>query len=309
MPDYIEYRLKEVTTLGGEPKVYLIPTKRLPIGDVKCKFCGSRNLVRYGKYRGIQRYLCRDCNRKGADNDAMPGQQSSPDIIGAAISMFYEGMSFNGISRQLQQMYHVRVSATTLYRWVVRYSQKASKIASEVKLGKGKEWVVDETTVKVGRENLWFWDIIDSDSRFLIASHLSTGRTTRDAEAVMKKAQEKVEKPPDFIISDKLAAYLDGIERVFGADTFHVQSQGFRGRINTNLIERFHGTLKGRTKVMRGLKKRDTAKTILDGFLIHYNFFRPHQTLQGRTPAEVAGVQLPYDNWAEVVREGKKEWC
>ncbi len=70
---------------------------------------------------------------------------------------------------------------------------------------------------------------------------------------------------------------------------------------NTNLIERFHGTLKARIKVMRGLKKPETALEILDGWLVHYNFFRPHESLGDTTPAEKAGIKFPFKNWLDVV--------
>ena len=61
-------------------------------------------------------------------------------------------------------------------------------------------------------------------------------------------------------------------------------------------IERFHATLEGRTKVMRGMQNRETAQLIMDGWLIDYNLFRPHKTLRGRTPAEVAGIRFTFDN-------------
>lgn len=308
-PEYIEYEMRTEYTLSGVPITYLVPTKREPLpGGAKCKFCGSRDLVRYGKYNNVQRYLCRDCGRKGADNAALPNMRVSPEVVGAALSMFYEGMSFDGISRQLWQIYHVAPSKSTLYGWVVKYSKKADKLASDIKPKTGKTWVVDETSLKIGGENHWFWDVIDGKTRFLLASHISTSRGTRDAETVMGRAQRNTEQSPEFVISDKLAAYLDGIERVFGADTWHLQSQGFRGRVNTNLIERFHGTLKSRTKVMRGMQNRETAKAILGGYLTHYNYFRPHQTLKGRTPAEAAGIRFPYRDWTEIVRGGKKLW-
>ena len=75
-------------------------------------------------------------------------------------------------------------------------------------------------------------------------------------------------------------------------------------RPGTQLIERFHGTLKARTKVMRGLKTRQSAKLITDGWLIHYNFFRPHEGIGGKAPAEKAGVKLPFRNWLDVVTQG-----
>ena len=75
--------------------------------------------------------------------------------------------------------------------------------------------------------------------------------------------------------------------------------------MNTNLIERFHGSLKDRIKVMRGMRKIETARLLLDGWLVHYNFFRTHETLE-TTPAEKAGVKFPYENWMDIVRSQKE---
>lgn len=52
---------------------------------------------------------------------------------------------------------------------------------------------------------------------------------------------------------------------------------------------------------MRGLKSIETAQLFLDGWLIHYNFFRPHSSLNGRTPAEMAGIKFPYKYWADII--------
>jgi putative transposase len=72
--------------------------------------------------------------------------------------------------------------------------------------------------------------------------------------------------------------------------------------LNANLIERFHGTLKSRTKIMRGLKNSKSAKLFLGGFLIHNNFFRPHMSLSDKTPAVIAGINLPFRNWEGLIR-------
>ena len=39
---------------------------------------------------------------------------------------------------------------------------------------------------------------------------------------------------------------------------------------------------------------------------MHYNYFRPHEALNDRTPAEVAGVKFVYKDWQDVVR-GKED--
>ena len=120
---------------------------------------------------------------------------------------------------------------------------------------------------------------------------------------LMEKASQRAGgMTPDVILTDKLATYLDGIERTFGADTKHIPIKGLTAMMNTNLIERFHGTLKDRYKVMRGFYSVDTARLLLDGWLVHYNYFKPHESLNGRTPAEAAGIKDADKNWMDVVR-------
>jgi hypothetical protein len=120
----------------------------------------------------------------------------------------------------------------------------------------------------------------------------------------MEAAARKAGKTPKYVITDRLAAYLDGIELAFGSETKHIPSKPFTVKeSSTNVIERFHGTLKDRTKVMRGIKRVDSAKLFAEGWLVHYNFFRPHESLKGKPPAEAAGIDFPFKNWLDVVRQ------
>jgi len=134
---------------------------------------------------------------------------------------------------------------------------------------------------------------------------MSFHRTAEHAKALVEKATQKAGKSPKVIITDKLSAYLDGIELALGGDTRHVQSRGFMVKPNTNLIERFQGILKSRTKVMRGLKTPETALIILDGWLVYYNFFRPHESLGNKPPAEKAGLNIPLKDWLDVIKDSK----
>lgn len=61
-----------------------------------------------------------------------------------------------------------------------------------------------------------------------------------------------------------------------------------------NRIERLNGTLRERVKVQRGWKTMDTP--IAEGQRLHYNFVKPHQALEGQTPAEMAGVGVHGEN-------------
>jgi len=214
-------------------------------------------------------------------------------------------MSLNNISEHLEHEYGIPTTNASAYNWVIRYSKQAKDKAKEYIPKVGDVWIADETVLKIGGENIWFWDLIDAKTRFLLASHMSTTRTTKDAKELVEKAASRANKTPKVIITDKLAAYFDGIELAFGADTKHIAAKNLTSSPGTQLIERFHGTLKDRTNVMRGMKEIKTAQILLDGWLVHYNFFRPHDSLNGKTPAETAGVKFPYRNWEAVVRSNK----
>jgi hypothetical protein len=70
--------------------------------------------------------------------------------------------------------------------------------------------------------------------------------------------------------------------------------------LENQAIERWHGTLKDRTTVMRGLKS--PGSPIPRGIAIDYNFLRPHLALGGRTPAQAAEINLPFeDGWGDLM--------
>lgn len=281
--------------------------------SVTCKFCGSKNVVRNGVRAGnIQYYLCRDCKRAFAGNNALEGMKYPPDQIALAVSLFYDGLSIDKIRRQLDSQFHVYPSDSTVYEWIVRYSKIAVDKTKSTHITVGNYWVGDETVLKLDKDiNGWFWDIIDDDTRFLLASHMSLTRTTQDARTLMERALERAGKMPKIIFTDQLRAYLDGIELTFGSHTKHINGNPFDIQYNTNKIERFHGTLKSRTEIMRGMHNKQTAMLIMDGWLVNYNYFRPHEALGNIPPAKAAKSDYPYHSWKDVVMNNalKSEGC
>jgi len=277
------------------------------IREIKCKYCDSRNVVRFGTYKGTQQYFCKSCNRKFNLSDTLRKMKTPIRIIADALSMYYSGMSLNAISRHIEHEYEQSVTNAGIYNWLMRFSKDVVRLAEEYVPKVGDVWIADETALNIGKSHkVWFWDIIDAKTRFLLASHISVNRTTADALTLMKKAEARANKIPELVFTDKLQAYLDGIEIAWGADTKHIPSKGFEAPMNTNLIERFHGSLKDRVKVMRGLRNKDSARLLLDGWLVYYNFLRPHESLKGKTPAEVAGIKFPYRNWADILKSKKE---
>lgn len=70
-------------------------------------------------------------------------------------------------------------------------------------------------------------------------------------------------------------------------------------------MERLNGEIRDREKVMRGLKKMDTP--IIEGYKIYHNFVRPHQALDGKTPADIASITVEGQNkWITLIQNASK---
>jgi len=294
---------------GSLEKVFIkmatdIVTKARVIEMPQCKFCGSKDVVKNGKRGGTQYWLCKGCGRGFVDNKALPKGRYPIEAVSSALYMYFTGSSLNDIRRYIEQQFNTELpSDSAIYSWVVRFSEIASKEARKHKPTTiGDVWIADELFLSIGGKRYYLWDVIDTKSRLLIATYLSPMRGTQEARKLMELASEKAGKVPKVVITDSLASYLDGIELAFGSDTKHIQSHPFAKDDSTSLIERWHATLRERTKVMWGMKKPDTARVILDGFLVFYNYFRPHESLDDKTPAEIAGIDYPYKNWLDVVK-------
>jgi len=66
-------------------------------------------------------------------------------------------------------------------------------------------------------------------------------------------------------------------------------------------MERLNGEIRGREKVMRGLKREDTP--IIAGYQIYHNYLRPHEALDGKTPADACGIDVEGPNkWLTLVQ-------
>jgi hypothetical protein len=66
-------------------------------------------------------------------------------------------------------------------------------------------------------------------------------------------------------------------------------------------MERMNGEVRDREKVMRGLKTVDSP--ILKGYQLYHNFIRPHEGLDGDTPADRCGIKIEGDNkWLTIIQ-------
>ena len=120
----------------------------------------------------------------------------------------------------------------------------------------------------------------------------------REAKAVAK-TEARV------LLTDGLPSYGPAAQREF-PDAVHVSGVGIQGRVNNNRMERYHGTFKERSKVMRAIKEPESA--FIQGQRVYYNYLRPHTALEGKTPAQAAGIELDLtgNKWESLIKKAVK---
>ena len=207
--------------------------------------------------------------------------------------MYYEGLSLGAIRRKLEQDYNSCPSDSTIYEWVNRFTVLAVNEARDCHPQVGDRWVLHNSSIKIGGKKYWLIDVFDTSTRFLLASRLSGNRNLEDVKQLMEAAREKARKIPQKLIINVIhewAGYLSGIEMAYGADSKQIEMILSRNAAMAKELERWRVILKERNSIIQSLKDKDTAELILSGWVVHYNYFRPHEMLSGKTPAKKAGI-------------------
>ncbi|MGH2638547.1 MAG: hypothetical protein ACRDF4_04600 [Rhabdochlamydiaceae bacterium] len=66
-----------------------------------------------------------------------------------------------------------------------------------------------------------------------------------------------------------------------------------------------NGEVRDREEVIRGLKKTNTP--ILKSYQLFHNFIREHEDLNGKTPAEMAGIKVEGENkWVTLIQNASE---
>lgn len=77
-----------------------------------CLYCDSDNIKGHGKYRGRQRYMCKDCNKTLNDTTASPMSGTHyPDKWAEHIQCMIEGKTLKQVAEQL------KIHISTAFYW------------------------------------------------------------------------------------------------------------------------------------------------------------------------------------------------
>jgi transposase-like protein len=270
-----------------------------------CKFCHSLEIIKYGLKKDKQVYKCKSCGRKFVDNIDFENMKYNSKIIALTLDLYFRGLSLRKVSSHLKQFYDLDVSYMTVYRWIEKYIGIMNEYVNNIQPSIGDVWHTDEMMVNISGDWEYLWNCIDEKTRFQLASVISKERKVRDARMVFKKAKNNSGgRRPKYIVTDGLKSYKRAVNKEFKTnigETEHLWNIGLQHHPNNNHVERLHGTIREREKTMRGLKIESTP--IVEGHRLYYNFIKPHQSLDGKTPSEEAGITIDGDNkWLSLMK-------
>jgi len=301
--------------------------------EILCPKCESKEIIKRGLIKtdnrnNTQRYGCKSCNNRFVLDNPYFRMRNKEQIITQCMDLYYSGMSFRKIAQHLQRFFPKGVNASTIYRWILKYVPMMENFTDKQKIKASWQIQSDEVEYKrrashkrKGIKNEFFIDVIDMDSRYLVSSQYASDRKTNTLNKVLRKAKRKVGEQVKMVSTDGLNAYPRVIKKTFGfrihkggkiaktSKVIHQVIKSDSGGFNYK-IERFHNTLRERTKVMRGFHGCiSSAQTLMKGFEIYYNWIRNHQGIECLTPSQIAcpNVQIENKNgWLELIERGYK---
>lgn len=298
----LSVRFREGFREKGAPKVDLTPS---------CERCQSGNVVRAGTRRNksgaVKRYECRACGYTYSGKEGYHRRRADPDKIATACDLYFRGVSLRQIADHFVQKDGLKLSPMTVYRWITHYSALAAEWMNAQGAKVGEKWNVDETMVSIDGDKSWVWNAMDSETRFLLATHVSRSRTMRDTRAVFQKAKQASDVVPKEIRTDGMPAYPYAIQREYGrwkrpgdpASNLkigskakwspHVVVPSIRAAESNNIVERLNGSQRDRTRPMRGYDTQRGCAALTEGWRVNHNLVRTHLSL-GTTPGVAAGL-------------------
>lgn len=273
-----------------------------------CPYCKSNNTVGSGKRQTRsgqkQRYQCNDCKRKFIENKDYERYKGNGKTTSLILDLYFKGMSLRGIKDHLKQFYNLSLHHSNVLRRIHKFSIIINNYVLTLKPELQQVWNHDEMQIQAGGKWLWLWNIMDEETKYLITTQVSSNAMTHNSKKFFAQAREQAKTQPEYLITDGRHSLTGSIKKELPS-TNHVRLTSLTDkRQNNQNIERLNGTVRDRIKPMRGFQNESTAEIMTSAFRNYYNFIKPHNSIGGLTPAEMAGigVQNSSNKWEELLK-------
>ncbi len=275
-----------------------VKENQLPIQEIeerpKCCYCGYHDVIKIGKRIGKnmikQRFFCHGCKRKfirEKDFEKMKGDAKVTTLI---MDLFFKGISSRQIQDHLKQFYNLELDHSNILRRIQKFSKVINEYVKTLKPELGNVWHIDEMKIQADGKWKWLWNMMDSETKFIVSQKVTDRRRIRDCRRLLINAKETAQKEPEFMITDGCHSYKRSLVKEM-PQTNHVQLKSIKDHVNNNPIERLNGTIRDRIKTMRGMQNLESADLMFSAHRNYYNFIKNHSTI-GMTPAEASNINI-----------------
>lgn len=236
----------------------------------------------------------------------------NPQVISECLNLVMSGVSYRNTSRHIYSTHEIQISHTAIRDWIKKYTYMIKEYVESFYPELGDVWSLDEmylnvkNTKKTGKGfHDWLWSIIDPKTRFLIATEVSKRRETIDAKNIIASGKKIVTKNPNYVLTDSLNSYDKAIRDEFESKTAHIKTKSLKDGFVNRPIERYHNEIREKLKSRRGLGNDDSAQDFVELLKINHNFVKPHQGLDGKTPAQAANIDLNLgqDKYLDLIKQ------
>jgi transposase-like protein len=164
---------------------------------MECPICNSNNTRRDSKRKTLtgykQRWYCKDCHKRFTEN-ALPNIKGNEETVIMAIDLYLKGVSYRGIQDSIKQFFALDISHITVMNWINRFMKEINEYVKSMTPEVGDYWHADEQFIKVKGKIQYIWNVLDAETRFLLASNATPKRTTKAARETFKIAKTIAEK-------------------------------------------------------------------------------------------------------------------
>jgi hypothetical protein len=239
-----------------------------------CPRCFSKVLYRFGKDKeGFQKYQCKRCKRQFAPDNPLSNSRARHQrkypacpICGKATFLHHDHTyysNFRCCDKKCNHSFHVPK--------LIDVQPPSSELEPQSFSFKGMRHSLHTVLCAL---NYYFCPNRDSSA----------------AHSLLSNCRKKFGQPRSAIISDRYYAYQQPAS-LFFPQARHVRVEDFDDVVNNNVIEAFNGQFKAWYKPKRGFNSYESANRLIATYIFFYNFIRPHSSLNGLTPAQVAGAK------------------
>ena len=220
----------------------------------------------------------------------------------------------------MRVVFNIKVSHQTVLNYLEAAAYHCHQFNMKFKGPIDDESAGDETYIRIAGKNAYVFLFTSSKKHSITSYHVADNRDTLPATIAVNEAIRTAD--PDqklTLITDANPAYTAGVmflnekrnedhlpqislKQVIGLQNLDETSAEFRHF--KQLIERLNRTFKFHVRASAGFKAINGAVALTALIVTHYNFLRPHMSLDYKTPVDIPELQdIPtiQGRWAKIL--------